>query len=85
MSNLKEPYVVFDAFFDDTEKNRRMKNVLNDLYQNASFKDTVLETVTPNIKSMQDGESKFAKIGDDVRKYYRIGTNLYFQTLTKVG
>ena len=84
MSNLKEPPLNFDTFFDDDEKNQRMKQILDDLYQNASFKDVQLETITPDKRSMVDGESKFAKVGDEVRKYHRIGNELYYQPLTKV-
>ena len=83
MSNLKEPPLNFDTFFDDDEKNQRMKQILNDLYQNASFKDVELETVTPDKRSMVDGESKFAVVDGDVRKYHRIGNDLYYTTLTK--
>lgn len=84
MSNTKEPPIVLDTFFEDAEKNVRMKQILTDLYKNTSFKDTVLEAVTPNIKSMQDGESKTAKVGNDIRTYKRVGDSLYYSTLTKV-
>ena len=84
MSNLKQPPLSFDTFFDDDEKNLRMKQVLDDLYKNTSFKDVTLETITPNKDSMIDGETKFAKVGDDVRFYTRLGNDLFYLTLTKV-
>lgn len=85
MSNLKEPPHKFDAFFDDAVKNARMKQILDDIYKNASFKDVELETITPDKRSMTNGEHKFAKVGDEVREYYRIGNDLYYNTLTKVA
>ena len=84
MSNLKQPPLRFDTFFDDDEKNQRMKQVFDDLYKNTSFKDVTLETITPNKASMTDGESKFAKVDDETRRYYRLGNDLYYQVLTKV-
>ena len=84
MSNLKQPPLRFDTFFDDDEKNQRMKQVFDDLYKNTSFKDVTLETITPNKDSMADGESKFAKVDDETRRYYRLGNDLYYQVLTKV-
>ena len=84
MSNLKQPPLRFDTFFDDDEKNQRMKQVFDDLYKNTSFKDVTLETITPNKDSMADGESKFARVDDETRRYYRLGNDLYYQVLTKV-
>ena len=84
MNNRKVPLLKVDNFFDDDEKNRRLKNVIEDLYKNASFKDTVIEGSVPGVDSMNDGETKFVNVSGTVRIYRKIGNSLYYTDLTKV-
>ena len=83
MSNRKELLLRVDNLFDDSEKNRRLKDVIDDLYKNASFKDTVIEEFVPGVESMNDGETKFVDVSGTVRIYRKIGNNLYFTKLEK--
>ena len=84
MSNRKELLLRVDNLFDDSEKNRRLKDVIDDLYKNASFKDTVIEEFVPGVDSMDDGETKFVDVSGTVRIYRKIGNSLYYTDLTKV-
>ena len=84
MSNLKEPLLNNEFFPDDLQKNSDMKRVLDDIYQNASFRDVEVELIVPKKESMIDGEEKIVDIEGTVRKYFRRGNNLYYADLTKV-
>ena len=83
MSNRKELLLRVDELFDDPEKNTLIKRVIEDLYKNTSFKDTVIEEFVPGVESMNDGETKFVDVSGTVRIYRKIGNSLYYTTLTK--
>ncbi len=89
MSNLREAIknhkgIFSDPDMDDGRKSKVMEAVLNDLYFNGQFLDKDVEDITPSIESMRDGESKFAIVSGDTRRYYRVGAKLFYQTLTEV-
>ena len=84
MSNRKEQLLRVDKLFEEDDKNRALKRVIEDLYKNASFKDTEIETSIPGVDSMDDGETKFVNVGGTVRIYRKIGNSLYYTDLTKV-
>ena len=84
MSNRKELLLRVDELFEEPEKNTLIKRVIEDLYKNASFKDTVIEEFVPGVESMNDGESKFVDVSGTVRIYRKIGNSLYYTDLTKV-
>ena len=84
MSNRKELLLRVDELFEDPEKNTLIKRVIEDLYKNASFKDTVIEEFVPGVESMNDGETKFVDVSGTVRIYRKIGNSLYYTDLTKV-
>ena len=84
MSNRKELLLRVDGLFEEPEKNTLIKRVIEDLYKNASFKDTVIEEFVPGVESMNDGETKFVDVSGTVRIYRKIGNSLYYTDLTKV-
>ncbi len=84
MSNRKELLLRVDELFEEPEKNTLIKRVIEDLYKNASFKDTVIEEFVPGVESMNDGETKFVDVSGTVRIYRKIGNSLYYTDLTKV-
>ena len=88
MSNLRNPLNRHDAFFDEDipleTRKANLKKVLDDLYEKASFKDGGLENSAPSAESMQEGETKFATVNSTVRRYWKVGKDLYYSDLTKV-
>lgn len=83
MSNLKEPLLKHEFFPEDSQRNQDLKRVLDDLYQNSSFVDVEIETVIPSKESMQNGEKRFVNVSGTVRRYYRVGENIYYDELIK--
>ena len=80
LNNLIEPEDERDTA---NEKSRRLSDALDDIYENASFKDTVIQNNAPGINSMNDGETRVAKIDGEFRQYRRIGSKLLYSVLTE--